>query len=181
MATYRRVYDSRHLQADTREPELATEPYARQSSMGYLYLLTWGSAWPTSNAWFLGPHESTRQAASRSVPSEMWTRVADPWALLEVILGHFIFSTLIATRRGSSDAASGCQDTVAVCLLTYVECLLRERLTEAAAGELGCVLLRRSSCTFHRRVASPSATALSQSPQLAFGTLCRLTSSRRHR
>ena len=38
MATYRRVYDSRHLQADCQEPGSAPEPYARQSSMGYLYL-----------------------------------------------------------------------------------------------------------------------------------------------
>ena len=38
------------------------------------------------------------------------------------------------------------------------------------------VPLRRSSCTIHRRVASPSATALSQSPQLAFGTVCHLFS-----
>ena len=40
MAAYRRrVYDSRHLQADgCQEPGSASEPYARQSSMGYLYL-----------------------------------------------------------------------------------------------------------------------------------------------
>ena len=38
MAAYRRVYDSRHLQAVCKEPELAPEPYARQSSMGYLSL-----------------------------------------------------------------------------------------------------------------------------------------------
>ena len=37
MAAYRRVYDSRHLQADCQEPGSAPEPYARQSSMGYLY------------------------------------------------------------------------------------------------------------------------------------------------
>ena len=37
MAAYRRVYDSRHLQADCHEPGSAPEPYARQSSMGYLY------------------------------------------------------------------------------------------------------------------------------------------------
>jgi len=40
MATYRRVYDSRHLQADCEEPGSAPEPYVRQSSMGYLYLFT---------------------------------------------------------------------------------------------------------------------------------------------
>jgi len=34
----RRVYDSRQLQADCQEPGSAPEPYARQSSMGYLYL-----------------------------------------------------------------------------------------------------------------------------------------------
>ena len=33
MAAYRRVYDSRHLQADCQEPGLAPEPYA-----GYVYL-----------------------------------------------------------------------------------------------------------------------------------------------
>jgi len=38
MAAYRRVYDARHLQADCQELGSAPEPYARQSSMGYLYL-----------------------------------------------------------------------------------------------------------------------------------------------
>jgi len=38
MAAYRRVYDSRHLQADCQEPGSAPEPYARKSSMGYVYL-----------------------------------------------------------------------------------------------------------------------------------------------
>jgi len=38
MAAYRRIYDSRHLQADCQEPGSAAEPYARYSSMGYLYL-----------------------------------------------------------------------------------------------------------------------------------------------
>ena len=31
MAAYRRVYDSRHLQADCQEPGSAPEPYARQT------------------------------------------------------------------------------------------------------------------------------------------------------
>jgi len=39
MAAYRRVYDLCHLQADCQEPGSAPEPYARQSSVGYLYLL----------------------------------------------------------------------------------------------------------------------------------------------
>jgi len=34
---YRRVYDSRHLQADCQEPGSAPELYARQSSMGYTF------------------------------------------------------------------------------------------------------------------------------------------------
>ena len=38
MAAYRRVYDSRHLQADCQEPGSAPEPYAQQPSMDYLYL-----------------------------------------------------------------------------------------------------------------------------------------------
>jgi len=33
-----RVYDSCHLQADCQEPGSTPEPYARQLSMGYLYL-----------------------------------------------------------------------------------------------------------------------------------------------
>ena len=41
MAAYRRVYDSHHPQADCQEPGSAPEPYARYSSMGYLYLYTW--------------------------------------------------------------------------------------------------------------------------------------------
>jgi len=40
MAAYRRVYDSRHLQADCQQPGSAMEPYARQSSIGYLYLFS---------------------------------------------------------------------------------------------------------------------------------------------
>jgi len=38
MVAYRWVYDSRHLQADCQELGSALEPYARQSSTGYLYL-----------------------------------------------------------------------------------------------------------------------------------------------
>ena len=37
MAAYRRVYDLPHLHADCQEPGSAPGPYARQSSMGYLY------------------------------------------------------------------------------------------------------------------------------------------------
>ena len=37
MAAYHRVHDSRHLQADCQEPGSAPEPYARSSSMGYLF------------------------------------------------------------------------------------------------------------------------------------------------
>ena len=40
MAAYRRVYDSRHLQVDCQGPGSAPEPYARQSSMGCLYVLS---------------------------------------------------------------------------------------------------------------------------------------------
>ena len=37
MAAYCQVYDSYHLQADYQEPGSAPEPYARWSSMGYLF------------------------------------------------------------------------------------------------------------------------------------------------
>ena len=40
MATYRRVYDSRHLQADCQEPGSAPESYPR-----YLYLLLYNRQW----------------------------------------------------------------------------------------------------------------------------------------
>ena len=43
MAAYRRVYDSRHLQADWQEPGSAPEPYARQSNMRYLHLFSGNS------------------------------------------------------------------------------------------------------------------------------------------
>ena len=46
MAAYRRVYDSRHLRADCQVPGSAPEPYARQSSMGYLYFFM-----PKRNRW----------------------------------------------------------------------------------------------------------------------------------
>jgi len=38
MATYRRVYDSRHMQADCQVPGSAPERYAQQSNMFDLYL-----------------------------------------------------------------------------------------------------------------------------------------------
>ena len=38
-AAYRRVYGSRHLQADCQEPGSALEPRTRQLSMGYLYVV----------------------------------------------------------------------------------------------------------------------------------------------
>jgi len=41
MTAYRRVYDLRHLQADCQEPGSAPKPYARATSMGYLYLFDW--------------------------------------------------------------------------------------------------------------------------------------------
>ena len=39
MAACRRVYDSHHVQADCKEPGSVPEPYARQSSIGYLFML----------------------------------------------------------------------------------------------------------------------------------------------
>ena len=48
MVAYRRVYDSRHLQADCQEPGSDPEPYSPQSSVGYLYLLPY--TWPVAVA-----------------------------------------------------------------------------------------------------------------------------------
>ena len=44
-AAYRRVYDSRDLQAGCKEPGSAPEPYARQSCTGYLYLYMHGDTY----------------------------------------------------------------------------------------------------------------------------------------
>ena len=57
MCVYRRVCDSRHLQADCQEPGSAAEPYARQSSTDYRYLVSayrWLSA--TYAAWLQTLH-----------------------------------------------------------------------------------------------------------------------------
>ena len=45
MAAYHRVYDKRHLQADCQEPGSAPEPYARLSSMGYLFTFYLSAIW----------------------------------------------------------------------------------------------------------------------------------------
>ena len=59
MAAYRRVYDSHHLQADCQEPGSAPEPYARYSSMGYLYLFTqWAGTTKVKPIWILLKQES---------------------------------------------------------------------------------------------------------------------------
>jgi len=55
MAAYRRVYDSGHLQADFQQPCSAPEPYVRQSSMGYIYLLR-----PTRALWLQGGRPGQR-------------------------------------------------------------------------------------------------------------------------
>jgi len=56
VAAYRRVYDSRHVQADCQEPGSAPEPYVWQSSMGYTFTCLFGrvsgesrqtAAWPS--------------------------------------------------------------------------------------------------------------------------------------
>ena len=54
MAAYRRVYDSRHLQGDCQEPGSAPEPYARQSSMGYLFTQNFGMPGVLKNAHCFG-------------------------------------------------------------------------------------------------------------------------------
>ena len=55
MAAYRRVYDSRHLQADCQEPGSAPEPHARQSSMRYLYLFH-----VADSVYYIGVRQSVR-------------------------------------------------------------------------------------------------------------------------
>ena len=72
MAAYRRVYDSRHLQADCTEPGSAPEPYARQSSMGYLYFIThsqWSSSSVYSTMQSHGSFSDSSWCSYRGVPT----------------------------------------------------------------------------------------------------------------
>jgi len=82
-------------------------------------------------------------------------------------------------RHSGSTSNSLCSSS-AGCVAWYGSAIPCTRTMPCGRHKLS-TSLRRSSCTFHRRVTSPSATALSQSPQLlAFVTVCHLTSSRRH-
>jgi len=67
MAAYRPVYDSRYLQADCQKPGSAPEPYALQSSMGYLYLFTF----PTTHS------KTVRQKCKRSTEKQFHRKLLD--------------------------------------------------------------------------------------------------------
>ena len=71
MAAYRRVYNSRHLQADCQEPGSALEPYARQWSMSYLYLLPVDRNWNGFGA-PLYSYVADELKAGRSVVPQMF-------------------------------------------------------------------------------------------------------------
>ena len=62
--SHRRVCDSRHLQPDCQEPGSAPEPYARQSSMGYIYLFTFAVWWcidaSGEGRWYGGRRQCSR-------------------------------------------------------------------------------------------------------------------------
>jgi len=74
MATYSRVYDSRHLQAEYQEPGSAPEPYARQSSIGHLYL-----QWQTADIdrQPVSSRSAARCCRSRSTDDQTGQPVAD--------------------------------------------------------------------------------------------------------
>jgi len=88
MAAYRRVYDSHHLQADCQEPGSAPEPYARKSSMGYLYLFT-------------RPH--------LQLSAVLRPRAAAPLLFRAVVRSpvHTALSSKPAARRGCCDLMTG--------------------------------------------------------------------------
>jgi len=83
MPAYRRVYDSRHLQADCQEPGSAPEPYAPQSSIPFYsprngmiydraivaasYYLTKQVIAPGSARRYAHPHGSSTRGGSKSV------------------------------------------------------------------------------------------------------------------
>ena len=67
MAAYRRVYDSRHLQADSQEMGSAPELYAQQSSTGYLYLFLQTSFTNLKNMFNHNKHRVTLPFAETSV------------------------------------------------------------------------------------------------------------------
>ena len=63
MAAYRRVYDSRHLQANCQEPGSAPEPYTRQSTMPDsrpLYIMVDGICEARTHAFGRGRSEKVR-------------------------------------------------------------------------------------------------------------------------
>ena len=64
MAAYRRVYDSHHLQSDCQEPGSAPEPYARQSSMGCLYLFG------HYNFYYVCMYDQSHHEETRELPGE---------------------------------------------------------------------------------------------------------------
>jgi len=94
MAAYRRVYDSRRLQADCQEPGSATESYAGQSSMGYIYLLPfyqlrirskqvcWTSLQSGQN--LRGPHVARQQQLAIDMRRPRPTSAANPTLLLSI-------------------------------------------------------------------------------------------------
>ena len=95
MAAYHRVYDSRHLQADCQEPGSALEPYARQSSMDYLYPII-----PLS-ADFL-------QRAALSLPIHWLTNASAKWQL---VTQHSRSGYRVTTRRSThrTNISTGCE------------------------------------------------------------------------
>ena len=76
MAVYRQVFDSRHLQADCQELGSAPEPYARQSSMGYLYLFSTALGATTALAHYLLDLRDVSTITPKCLPSSTTEHVS---------------------------------------------------------------------------------------------------------
>ena len=103
MAAYRRVYDSRRLQADCQEPESAPEPYARQSSIDYWNQLrnpTLGSrVWTTFTCLGLTHNTCLIVLPYSYVPQAkvQWPRPVSDWQLIRSDWHLFVYIHLPIT------------------------------------------------------------------------------------
>ena len=145
MAAYRWVYDSRDLQADCQEPGSAPEPYAWQSSMGYLlgvlcmmctcevwrrrWLSRWRPKWWTSR--------------NRSQTSSQWMQQlrAVCWRMMRYLSGWFA-QLASRNRMSSADIYYLIVQNVIMFVCHYVQLLFNYTANARMLAAHFCVLSR---------------------------------------
>ena len=107
MAAYRQVYDSRHLQADCQEPGSAPEPYARQSSMGYLYLFKLIYRCFRRSGGYSGAEQSTK--LPNPLGDQGHNRFLGPTRVHNISIGSAVLAqlTVVTNRAGMSPLPGG--------------------------------------------------------------------------